>query len=260
MLEILTIIAPLFLIILGGAVFQYKTKADESWSTVLNSYALKIGFPALIFAALAKTNFNLTEEADLILANSALLLGSFALVLLASKIFKLKEKLTRTLFICLGFGNVAYLGIPTLTQISGNEILPTASLIVAVHLFWVFTIGIGYLECSRIKCKKDLTKEIFLKLIKNPLLIAVVAGILFGKLQIPIPEVIGQSIDMIAASVTPVVLLVIGLFIGKSKLDQIKKWLPALAFSATTLLALPALMFLGILAMGQPRKPLSLNN
>ena len=256
MKEILLVIAPLFLIILLGAFLERLKIADERWSHVLNEFALKIGFPALIFAALTGTRFNLSLQLDLIAANSAFLIGSFLLAGLIAKILKLDTKNLRTLFITLGFGNVAYLGIPTLVQIRGEAILPVASLIVAVYLFWMFTIGIGFLEYWQ-SGKKHVTKNILGHLIKNPLLVAVIIGLLVAGLQIPIPGILNQSINMIAASVTPIVLIVIGLFIGRSEFGSIKKWLPSLAFSMISLMLLPAFFYYGVILAGEPAREFS---
>jgi len=245
MLEILIVIAPLFLIILLGAFLEHLKIADEKWSSVLNNYALKIGFPALIFAALTKTNLNLSEQTGLIVANSLFLLGSFLLAYLIGQILRLNPRNMRTLFITLAFGNVAYLGIPALVQISGEAILPIASLIVAVYLFWMFTVGIGFLDYWQAG-KKQVLKKMVLNLTKNPLLIAVVLGLLVAGLQISIPGMINKSITMIAASVTPVVLMVIGLFIGRSKFKDLNKWIPVFFFSISTLIILPALFYYGV--------------
>ncbi len=250
MLEILKVIAPLFLIILAGAFLQRLKVADEKWEDVLNAFALKVGLPALIFYALSQAKISLSEQADLLIANSIFLVASFAIAYALGKIFRLKGIMSRTIFICLAFGNVAYLGIPTLVQVSGDNILPTASLIVAVYLFWFFTIGIGGLEYSHIKKKRDLIKTILLNLVKNPLLIAVILGILVASFSIELPEIISSSIQMVGASVTPVVLVVIGLFIGKTRIGKLKKWIPVIVFSAITLLVLPALFFFGVKLAG----------
>lgn len=249
MLEILIVILPLFLIILLGAFLEHIKIADEHWSSVLNNFALKIGFPALIFAALTKTSLNLTEEIHLVAANSLFLLGSFVLAYIIGKLLRLDARNKRTLFITMAFGNVAYLGIPTLVQISGEGILPTASLIVAVYLFWLFTVGIGFLD-HWLRGKKNIFKEIVLNLIKNPLLMAVVFGLLVTGFRIPIPNILSQSINMIAGSVTPVVLIVIGLFIGRSKFNNLREWIPVLIFSICTLMILPALFYFGIKLAG----------
>jgi predicted permease len=246
MLQILTVIAPLFLIIFASALLQKFKNIGENWSTVLNEFALKIGLPVLIFSALAKTPFSFQSEAPLIITNSVFLLASFVLVVIIGKILRLKKQMFLTLFICFVFGNVAYLGIPTLIQISGEKIVPTATLIVAIYLFWLFTVGIGYLDYSMGENKKNIARNIIKNLLTNPLLISVILGILIGSLKITLPSVLLKSLDMVTASVTPTVLIVIGLFIGKSKFGKLSNWLPVLLFSILKLAILPAIFYFGV--------------
>ena len=156
----------------------------------------------------------------------------------------------RTLFICFVFGNVAYLGIPTLVQISGESILPTASLIVAIYLFWMFSVGISFLDFTQNQNKKDVLKNIFVSLVKNPLIISIVLGIVVAKSGITLPIIIMKSLDMVTASVTPTVLIVIGLFLGKSKIGQPKDWIPVFLFSIITLMVLPAIFYFGVKIFG----------
>lgn len=148
------------------------------------------------------------------------------------------------------FGNVAYLGIPVITEVSGEQALSTASLIVAVHLFWIFTAGIACLEYSLEKEKKYVIPTVFKNLIKNPLLIAVLLGLLVRALHIQIPEIIIKSLDMMTASVTPIVLMVIGLFIGSSHIGKISEWIPVFLFSLVILLLLPTGFYFGTVFLG----------
>lgn len=250
MTQTLTIIAPLFLLILASALLQKFKNIGDDWSTVLNEFALKIGLPVLIFSALAKTPFSFSAESQLIASNSLFILIGFLLAFIIGKILRLEKQMFRTLFICFVFGNVAYLGIPTLIQISGEKIISTAGLIVAVYLFWMFSVGIGYLDYSIEKNKKAVAKNIIKNLFKNPLLIAVILGIAIGSFKITMPSVVLKSLDMITASVTPTVLIVIGLFIGKSKMGKLTEWFPVLLFSLLTLAVLPAIFYFGVKFLG----------
>jgi predicted permease len=58
--------------------------------------------------------------------------------------------------------------------------------------------------------------------------------------------VITKAINMLAASVTPIVLTVIGLFIGRSKFKKLNDWIPAFFFSVSTLLILPTIFYFGV--------------
>lgn len=246
MLHILAIITPLFLIIFASAIYQRARNLGAEWISVLNEYALKIGLPILIFSSLSKARFSFIEQAPLILANSLFLIGSFVVPLAFIKLFKVPEQKSKTILICLMFSNVAYLGIPVLSELYGERILPMTSLIIAVHVFWFFTLGIGYLDFLRHSSSESIFKDITMSLVKNPLLISVALGILAATTGLAVPDVLMKAIDMVTASVTPTVLIVVGLFIGRSTIGSLRAWLPVLVFSAATLIAIPALFYLSI--------------
>ncbi len=243
MLEIFGIISPLFIIIVASAVLQKFHFIQGDWSGVLNDFALKVGLPVLVFTSLAQTSFSFLEKAPLIIVNSVFIIVSFLLALLLGKILRLSGRMVRTLFMCFGFGNIAYLGIPVLVQTSGEEILPNASLIIAIYVFWFFSLGIAYLEYKTHHSKKGILMTTVQHMIRNPILIAVVLGVAVGSLGIKLPSIILESLNMITASVTPTVLIVIGLFIGKSHRGTIKEWIPVIAFSFFTLILFPALLY-----------------
>lgn len=246
MLQIFIIILPLFLIIFGSALVQKSGKIDDNWPRVLNAYALRIGLPVLIFKALAGTKLHFGEAAEIIVTNSVFLIAVFLVTYLIGKLLRFKKENLRTIFICMAFGNIAYLGIPVTTEVYGEAVLPQTSLLVAIYLFWMFTVGIGYLDYTLNLRKRDIFKNVLIKLIKNPLLIAVLLGILISSFNIKIPATLAKSIDMLSASVTPTVLVVIGLFIGQMKIGKIKEWIPVLIFSVLTLMVMPLMLLGGI--------------
>lgn len=250
MAHVITIIAPLFLIILASALLQRYAGIREEWSVILNEYALKVGLPVLIFTSLAKSSISLSSGGGLVFANSLFILFCFLLAYLAGKMLVLSKKMYRTFFICFAFFNTAYMGLPVVTQALGQEAVPAASLIVAIYLFWLFTVGTGYLDYTGLKNKRLVLVNMGRNLIRNPLLISVVVGLIVGSLQIPLPLVLLKSLDMITASVTPTVLIVIGLFVGKSEIGKLRDWMPVFLFSLVTLLVLPAIFYFGVRILG----------
>ena len=258
MFDVLTAIAPLFLIIFGTAVFQRRKRVDRSWQEVLNAFALYVGLPALIFSALSNATFSFREEMTLVIANSLYLIVGYALAYGIARALRLNRMMTNTLFICFAISNVAYLGIPILTQVYDLSVLPSISLIVAVYLFWIFTVGIGFLERTHAK-QRGALKHVVFQLFSNPLLLAVLLGLIFAGSSFHVPFVIQSAIDTLAASVTPVVLVVIGLFLGHSTIGKPKEWIPVFLFSIATLLLLPALFYAGISLAGHQPSDFSLS-
>lgn len=250
MMNIFFAIAPLFLIIFATAALQRWKHIGAHWSEVLNEFALKIGLPVLIFSALARSQFSLLDHAGVIIVNSLFCLLLFFITLGACRLGRCTQESVRTIIACLMFGNIAYLGIPILSQLYGSFIVSTVSVIIAVWFFWFFTLVTGFVTVSRRAHDEGAFTKTCRALATNPLLVAVVAGLFFAGFSLPIPSVVIQALDMVSASVTPTVLIVIGLFIGKSPLGRVQDWIPAGALSLLTLVALPAGMIGGLMMFG----------
>ncbi len=230
-------IGPLFLVIFAGMVVSRNKSVTSQWLEILNNYALWIGFPALILVALSRIEWDFQLYSDLIVWNSARLVVSILIVLPLAALFKLGNRMRRTLFLAISFGNVAYLGIPVLRSAYGDPVLPEATMISSVYLFWLFTLGIFMVEYYG--DEKINFKTLLFRLLKNPMLIAVFIGITIAVNHIEIPEIVMSGLDLVASSVTGVVLFSLGLFVGRHKIGKLNDWLPVLAFNVVILFMLP---------------------
>jgi predicted permease len=176
----------------------------------------------------------------LIVGNSLFLAAVFAGTVVFGGVLRLSSRTVRTFFICLAFSNIAYLGIPVLTQVFGAAALPSLTLVTAVYLFWIFTAGIGFLDYGQQASGSHVVRNILVHLSKNPLLWAVGAGLLVSMAGISVPDLVLRSFDMVSASVTPLMLVVIGLFVGGSRWGSPREWMPAFCLTFLTLFVLPA--------------------
>jgi predicted permease len=242
MYNIFLLIAPFFGIILAGYVFSKLNIAKFDWIEALNSFVLKIGLPAIIFTSLAKAKIDFAEQSSLIIANSAFILFCFALAIIATKVFRLNKTMERTLFICLPFGNIAYLGLPVLLEVYGQNIITHGSIILSMYLIWIFTLGVYYLERSG-KESVELGK-ILTNFLKNSLLIGVIMGIAASFIKIQVNSVFMKTFDMLARSATPVILFSIGIFIAQIRIGRWRDWIGVSFYSVVKLLVLPGLLFL----------------
>lgn len=237
-------VLPIFVIIILGFFFYRINLAKYAWVEVLNEFVVRIGFPSLIFSTLVKLQWNLHLHGQILLLNSVFVLSCFWIALVVSWLFKLNKKLRRTLFLAATYGNIAYLGIPVIDLFLGKNFLPEASLITACYLFWIFTVGMIYLEYSingEVKFKL-----IFLKLLQNPIIISVIAGILVLVLKIELPVFILKPLQMISASVTPVILFSLGIFLGNAPVGRVRDWIPVLLLVIFVLSIKPLIFLFGV--------------
>lgn len=237
-------VLPIFILILFGAVFVNIKLAKSDWVNVLNDYVVRIGFPALILSSLSRLEWDVHLHGKILIVNSIFVLFCFAFALIISHVFRFDPKLKRTLFIALPYGNVAYLGIPLVVSFWGDKFQPEASLITACYLSWIFTAGMMYLEYS--KSGELKIKLVLFQLVKNPLILAVVIGLVLTFSGIKLPFLIARPLEMISASVTPVILFSLGIFIGRSQLGRVKEWLPVFLLVIFMLFVKPVVMYLGV--------------
>ena len=235
-------IGPLFLVIFTGMIVSRNKSVDNRWLEILNNYALWIGFPAFILVALSRLEWNMDFYGNMIAWNSARIVFSMLLVFPVSALLKLKNNTRRTLFLAVSYGNVAYLGIPVLRSAFGDQILPEATMISSVYIFWMFTLGIFLVEYFG--DHKVHVRELLIRLITNPLLISVFIGLIIATNHLQLPKIVTSGLDIFAHSVTAVVLFSLGLFMGKQPIGKLRDWLPVLAFSMIILFVLPFLFML----------------
>lgn len=243
-------ILPIFVIILLGAFFYRIKLAKITWIEVLNEFVVRVGFPALIFSTLVKLEWNLHLHGKILLMNSFYVLFCFTLALVVSNLLKLDKQFKRTLFLAATYGNIAYLGIPVIEMLLGKSYLPEASLITACYLFWIFTVGMIYLEYS--KTGEVKLRETFLKLLKNPIIISVIAGVAILFLGVDLPRIVLKPLEMISASVTPVILFSLGIFLGSSSVGKLRDWIPVVILVFFVLAVKPLLFLLGVKMVSLP--------
>jgi predicted permease len=235
-------VLPLFLVILTGVLFSRTKAASVLWIEILNKYALWIGFPALVLASLIQLDLHGQNYSRLIITNSGYIVVCMFLAYPLAKVFGLSNRIKRSLFLILSFGNVAYLGIPVLGNAYGEKILPVAAVLAAVYVFWLLTLGIILIEING-ENHLDI-KHLLFRLIKNPLLISVFAGLIIVTFDISIPEIAGKTIQLFAGSVTAVVLFSLGIFLGLHNIGKPKEWLIAFVLAVTITLVLPLAFYL----------------
>jgi hypothetical protein len=235
-------VAPLFLAIFAGVVFSRTKSASENWVDILNKYALRIGLPALVIASLLRIEPGGESYVRLIVVNSVYFIVSMLLAIPISRIFRFSKQVKRALFLILSYGNVAYLGIPVLQNAYGEAAVPVAGIISSVYIFWLLTLGITLIEINGENSFSF--RQLIMHQFKNPLMISVFCGLIILFFNIKLPEVITDTIQLFASSVTAVVLFSLGIFLGLHRAGSVKDWAAALGWSAVIMLVLPFLFFI----------------
>lgn len=117
-------------------------------------------------------------------------------------------------FACM-YSNAAYMGFPLIQALFGSEGMIYASAFVTMFNLLLWTIGYGMVS------HKVSPKEIAKSVLTNPVLYAVVIGLVIYLGRIAVPDVLEQPIDLIGSMNTPLAMIVTGMIIAGSKMKSI---------------------------------------
>jgi malonate transporter and related proteins len=217
---VLSLVIPVFLIVALGYILKKFGMINENFVKLSSKIVFSVSLPALIFSEISAIDISQDVNLWVVVFIYAGTLVSFAFSWIAAIIF-IKEPRNQTVFIQGSFrGNFAIVGLALIANVYGQSILGKASLVLA------FTIPL-YNVLSVIALTVPLHREravsysaTLFEILKNPLILAVIAAIPFSFFRIPIHHTIGITIDYLAAVSLPLALLGIGGFMDFADLKQ----------------------------------------
>ncbi len=210
-LRIIDITFPIFSIVILGFYCGHRFKPDMR---VVNQLNMDVFIPALIFSVIIGQSVDVREYIPLILAASAVVIGSGLLVWPVAKIANIELK---TLCPPVMFNNAGNMGLPLMVLTFGEAALPVAMILFLVENTLHFTLGMVWLNHSHSGKKNNRWR-----LLISPLTIASLTAILLGMSDINIHSTLMLPIDMLGKVVIPLMLFSLGVRLSTSSLDSLK--------------------------------------
>jgi len=140
LLRIVSIVFPIFIIVVIGFAYGRKHQPDMR---VANSLNISVFLPALFFSALAGKSFNLADNIPITLGCAVVVLGSGLLTWVVARLLGMDPK---TLVPPSMFNNVGNMGLPLLMLTFGEQTLGAAVVLMLVVTVLQFTVGIWLLS------------------------------------------------------------------------------------------------------------------
>ena len=240
---LLTIILPIFILIGLGVLFDHAFKPDRDTMSKINFYLL---IPAIVFIYILSTNLS---------ASTTLLIGTFSAVQffvmfgISFAFFSINRFKDRRLVSSLGtvFFNCGNYGIPLVIFAFGNSEIDVLTVIIVLQNILMFTFGIWLMERDRCKDEKGRRKMV-MRLLKIPVIYAVIFGILLHPVAAALPASIMSPITYLSNSVVAIALITLG--IGLSRTRFSKSFGGAVPVIVLRLVISPAVAYLLVLAFG----------
>lgn len=194
LIKVLSIIFPVFAIILLGYLYGRAKRPELG---VVNQITMDVFIPALMFHALAGESVNLASYIPLALAGAVIVLGSGLLVWPLCRWLKVEPL---TFVPVMMFSNSGNLYIPITLLMFGNAVLPAVAILFLVETTLHLTVGLRLLD----------RQSSPLNLLKMPVILLVILGIIFSLLHIQLPAALNVTIKMVGDISIPLMLFALG--------------------------------------------------
>jgi predicted permease len=237
-------VLPFFLIARAGYLAARLRYLSNNLFDALSQFVFAIALPVCLFRALARTGLldrspsNLVEFLAIyfLAAAGALVIG----MLVARFAFNASSGEQTRMGIAGSQSDLILLGIPAVVLILDSQVLTPILLLVALH---GLVMALIVMIVQRVQSGRggDPVK-MAIDYAKSPLFIALVAGMLFAKLDIPIPAKIDTALQTIGATAVPCVLFAPGGTLMRHSFANRRQ--PAGGAAAVKLAALPLLVWL----------------
>lgn len=201
----LDVVTPLFLLMALGFFLRKTNVLEEDYVEKGNKVLFRVFLSTLVFYSLY--NSDIREIFDvrlLIFAAAGVILYFLALVLICPRFIKDKN-VSDTIIQGAYRGNCLIFGIPIATSLFGSGGVGPTALIAAVMipLFNIFSVMIF--------SRHDASwKEQLKKIITNPLIIAVILGLVFVIFEIKLPSPLESAVGSLAQIGSPLSLIILG--------------------------------------------------
>lgn len=217
---ILNTVSPIFLIVVLGWVLRKVGIIHEFFLRQSIKFVFNVTLPVLIFLKLATVDFGTLFDIKIIILVYGCMFSIFFLSWLLAKIFILKGN-GRGVFIQGGFWpNNVIVGLALIMNIFGEDAVSKMVMIL------VFLIPLDYMlsvVALTISDRREKRSKAVLNMIKsialNPVIIAAIFAIVFSVVRIPIPNVLIDTGNYLAAITLPLALIGVG---GTMKIKLLK--------------------------------------
>ena len=221
--RILGIILPVFCVVgVGYGYARLRGESIKADMTAVNRVSMEALAPLLIFTALAAKEFDLAQNAMLILAGVLISLGSGLLAWPVARFFGFDP---RTFVPPMIYNNCGNMGLPLAALAFGPSGLSAAvAMFMAANLVY-FTVGIRIVEAGRRGRRTS-----FLKFLSSPMMLGMIAGVAFSLAGISLPEPLFNGLKLLGDASIPLMLFALGVRMLEIRFDSWRIGLLGAAF------------------------------
>ncbi len=237
---------PLFLVMVVGWFLRKIGILNEAFCKAANKFNFTVTLPVLLFKDLFESNVKESFDIKYVLFCAIVTSIAFwGLWGISKIIWKGKNFIGEFVQACYR-SSAAVLGIALITNIYGSAGMVPMMIIGAVPLFNIYAVLVLTFESPGNKNKT--VKDALIGICKNPIIIAIIIGVICSMIDFDMPTMLESTISNIARMASPLALVVIGAsFEGKKAIALLK---PSITAAIIKLVVLPAIFLPIAIKMG----------
>ena len=239
---------PVFFVIVIGYILKQVGMLNDNFVQVANKFNFKVTLPILLFTDISSTNIIKNFDGKYILFCAVVTSICFWTIWFFTKKI-MKDPPMIGAFVQASFrGSAAILGIAFIKNIYGDSGMAPLMIIGAVPLYNIYSVIVLTFEGDNNENVRGNVKKACINIIKNPIIIGILLGMLSSLLNINLPKIVDKTLQNLAVMATPLALVTIGAgFEGKKALAKIKPTLVAsfIKLDSSRAIFLPLAAFLG---------------
>lgn len=229
---------PIFLTMLLGLLFRYLGLMNADFVAKLNRFVFVAAIPALVFQDISSVDVRKSWDGGFVLFCFLATLVSITVIALLARL--LVEEEIRGEFVQASYrSSAAILGIAFIQNIYGSSGMAPLMIVGTVPLYNAAAVVIlSLMKPGRKKLDQKLLLKTAKGIVTNPIILGILAGILWSVLRIPQPEIMQKTVKNVAVLATPLGLMAMGAsFEGKKALAKLR---PSVLASLIKLVVLAA--------------------
>lgn len=239
---------PVFLMMVLGYIFHKIGWIDDDFAAKLNKFVFLVPLSVLVFSDLATVDFSEMWDGRFVLFCFGTTVISIGIAAGVSCLWE--DKSIRGEFIQVSYrSSAALLGIAFIQNIYGTAGMAPLMIIGSVPLYNVMAVLVlSLFKPGQQGFSGEVLKRTLKGIVTNPIILGIVAGLMWSALRIPMPKILGKVVASIGGVATPMGLMAMGATFRFDKaLDQAK---PAVTASFIKLVGfcaifLPAAVYMG---------------
>jgi predicted permease len=210
--QILETLAPLALLIGLGSVLAHIRFLGEPFIADLNKLAFWIALPALVFTSASAGSITAGHVWQIFGVMVAATLAITLVAWIASFALRMPSTTRGTLAQSAFRGNLAYIGVPVLTNSFGPRAPALSAGIIAMVLTMALynILAVIVLQASQHSFSSANWRKMALSITTNPLLLSGVLGLVVPLLHLTLPLFLDRTLQSLGAAAVPIALLCIG--------------------------------------------------